>query len=310
MATYFQWLRKSDIKRATYVCGAEQLLVEEVVDHIHRAVSPQEVDDIVLTAGQIKERDIWAALNQYPSGGKRLVVVRSAEKIKRWQPFVEWMQDIRLMPYSFVVFVSEDLKLDTEQPYQELLQKKGQLVCCSPLAEPEMLTWVQRRAGCSEATARKVLERTGGDLAASASVAMKLALFDDDLSSEMLSLVCSSVIANDFVDELVAMRRARALALAEEVPEEDISLIIGRLDLILTQLLWFNRALKKGKTIKEMARRMGKASFRIPFMLTWAKNYDLIAVTRRRQVLAVVDDALHMGVRMQDGLLEAVVALW
>lgn len=134
------------VKRATWVCGAERVLVEEVVDFIRTALQPSDLDVVLMVAGKAKDREIYASLNQYPAEGKRLLVVRDAEKIKRWEPFADWQQESRLMPSSYVVFVSGESDFDTERPVHRLIvDKNGSMIRCAPPPDEVAVQWIQKR---------------------------------------------------------------------------------------------------------------------------------------------------------------------
>lgn len=112
MATFTQWARQAaEVKRVTWVCGSERILVEEVVDSVRANLHASDMDYVSLVAGSSPDREIWAALNQYPFDPKanRLVLVRDVERVKRWAPFLDWMANSRLLPTNYALFVSSSL---------------------------------------------------------------------------------------------------------------------------------------------------------------------------------------------------------
>lgn len=87
MGTYRQWRVHADrgeVKRVTWVCGPERLLVEEVVDTTRRQIAASDMDYVTIScvpSAENKEpvKDMWDAASQYPlvPGANRLILCRS-----------------------------------------------------------------------------------------------------------------------------------------------------------------------------------------------------------------------------------------
>lgn len=313
MATHTQWKRMESEgrhRRITYVCGGERVLVEEVVSTIRGRVAARSMDCLSFTIPENNEVAVWAALNQYPSvaNAQRFILVRGVDAVKNWSPFMGWLEDSRLMPTTHVVLVSDKAGHDTEQPHMELIHRRGQLVKCSTPALEDLVKWVQAKLPCSYDVASRLLDRVGGDLGAASSVMMKLALFDGGPSVELVDALCSEAPTDDFALSLIAGKKRRALAALESMSYREHSRLIGLLDSRLDLLVRLCAAVRSGKTAKEIAMTIDAAPFLVRMLLPYAKDYDGVRVSRLRQSMVVVDDAVRSGVRV--GPMEMLVSSW
>lgn len=322
MATWAQWRVHADsgeVRKVTWVCGSERVLVEEVVDHVRATLACSDLDRACYDAGSTPDKEIWASINQYSlePGAKRLTVVRDAEKIKRWQPMIEWLQESRLTPNSYLLLVSNDTELpyvkkdgktDGLQPFAEAIKARGHLVRCATPSEEALVGWVQRRVACSEDTAKYLLERSAGELGLVQSVGQKLALFPGEPSREIIDVLCVERPAEDFTEAIISGRKPKALSALEGLSERDYSKVIGLLDSRLDLLSKLHLALRRRMSMREIVSMKGVHVFIARPLIPYSKNYDPIRVRRCRQLLAVIDDALRSGAR--DGCMEALVSLW
>jgi DNA polymerase III delta subunit len=320
IGTYNQWrtsIAKGDLRRTTWVCGEEPVLVDEVIDTIAAAVRASQLDHIRLTAGHCHDADIWAAANQYPltPHAPRLVVVRDADAITNWQPLAAWVAAGRALPHTHLLLVSAQPDL----PYRmvdgartglpahlELIKAKGRIVRCATPNERDTIAWVRRRApGLSEATAAHLLTRVGGNLAAAAAVCAKLDLFTGPPSVNTINMLCESAPADTLVDSLLALHKADALAGAALLDDRDYLKTLGQLEARLDLLgnLW--RSVRIGLSAREIT---DQPAFLVHRYLPMAKHYDPHRCTHARRLLAVIDEAVRTGARV--GALEALVALW
>src|SRR5207247_5800197 len=111
MANFAIWRAgadKGDLRKVTWVCGDQQVLVDEVVDTIRARLRVSELDYASFTGGVDLDRDIWAAANQYPLNptANRLVLVRRAEKVRNWQPLEGWLAASRQLPGNHLLYVA------------------------------------------------------------------------------------------------------------------------------------------------------------------------------------------------------------
>lgn len=321
IGNYTQWraaVDRKEIRRVTWVCGDQPVLVEEVVDTIRGLLRPSELDCQTFTGGTDPDREIWAAARQYPlvPGAPRLVVVRSAEKVTRWEPLGDWMDDSRLLPGAHLVFVSAepDLAARTVKgkklgpaEHIEMIQgrRNGHIVRCSMPNETDLLAWVKRRARLDDEMARYLLTRSGGDLLSIAGVCAKLTLFEGMAGPATITALCNESPAGSFVDLLLLCKKPAAFAALNAMGESDYGWAINQLDgkLDLLAALW--RAARAGYSPREI---QGIPPFLVHKYLSAAKHYDPQRCVYRRRALAVVDDAYRNGARA--GVLEALTALW
>lgn len=306
-----------EVRRVTWVCGDQRVLVEEVVDTIRRLLAPSALDYIPLYASESAEGHIWAEANQYPlnPGSNRLVLVRQAEKLTRWDRLQSWMTRTRQLPGVYLLLVSNE----TDLPYATAGGKRaglkphiaaikaprGSLVKCSMPNEADALAWVQRRSQLDDAAARHLLTRCGGDLATAAAVCAKLAVFGGRASTATIDAMCTERPAASFVDSLLALNKKQALLAVPDLAEREAAMLIGLLDSRLDLLQALHRIHNSGQSLRDLN---GINPFLARQYLPIARHYEPSRCVYRRRVLAVIDDALRSGAR--DAVWEALVALW
>jgi DNA polymerase III delta subunit len=321
MSNYAQWrssVDKNEIRRITWVCGDQPVLVEEVVDTIRDQLKATDLDHVSLTAGDDPDRTIWAAANQYPlvPGANRLILVRQAEKVRRWEPLEEWLANSRRLPNSYLVFVSGEPDVPytmvegkrVPKPWIELMRPpRGHVVRCGMPREADAIAWTKRRAPLDDEMAKYLLMRAGGNLALVASVCAKLALFDTKgvPGPRVIDELCREVPADEFVESLLMGRKRDALLATQGMDERDYRRVVATLDHRLDLLSTLNRAVRSGQSQRELG---NVSQFLVRQYWLAAKHYDDRRCLYKRQVLAVVDSALRNGAR--DAVLEALVALW
>lgn len=317
MATYAAWRNIAEegrSRRVTYVCGVERVLVEEVITVTRDWVSPGPLDYVRVDMTEHTEMDLWNVLNQHPAlrDDPRLVIARGVERIKNWQPFLAWMNDKSLSTYA--VLVSKDAKLDTELDYQSLIQGRGWLVQCSKPNSKDTLAWVMGRSQCSPAVAELLVERCEGDFAKMSSTLAKLALFKGVPSTANVDALCRESAGSDFVEALESGDRARAMAALETLPVTDYGRVIGVLIYDLTVLSQLYVLVRAGRNGKQIAMGMaGTSVYLVNRLKRYAKDYDPGRISRTRQALMVIDDAMRdeHGVPVgAECAMEALVALW
>lgn len=323
MSTFTQFMAhadKGEIRRCTWLCGDQPVLIEQVIDTIRDMVKPSELDYISFTAGTDTDATIWAAANQYPltPGAPRLILVRNAGKIRRWDPLADWMDAARILPGVHLVLVSADAdfpytivdgKKAGLKPPVDLIQAKrrsGMIVRCAMPNASDAVAWVRRRApALSHGLAGYLLTRTGGDLAAAAGVCDKIALFDATVNRTTVDALCQENPADSFVDCLLYLRKPQALLVAAAMDPRDYGKVIGQLDARLDLLATLCRANSAGLGAHEIH---GVSPFLVRQYLPCAKYYTPTTCVNRRRLLAVVDEAYRSGAR--EAIMESLVALW
>lgn len=315
MGNFPQWRTAVDageLRRVTWVAGDQPVLVEEVVTTTKAMLNLSDLDYVSLSYGAGFEREVWSAANQFPltPGAHRMVLVRDADRLTRWNQLDAWMKRTRSLPGVYLVFVSDKPELlagkkGVPAHLTAIRAPRGFIVRASNLAEDDAVAWVCRRGNLDEQLARYLLTRTGGNLAAAAAVCTKLALFEQGAGSATINALVAESPSQDFTDYLIADRKRHALMTLPDLDHADriraVALLDSRLDLL--------EKLHRMQIAGQSWRDAGAIS---PFLLRQylpaARNYDTDACTHRRQVLAVLDDVLRRGV--DDGVMEALVSLW
>lgn len=323
MATFNQWRLAADsgeVRRLTWVCGDQAVLVEEVIDTIRGLLKPSELDYVSLHAGAVPDRDIWAAGAQYPltPGANRLILIRDAQAMKRFDPLEGWLDNTRRLPGVHLLFVADEPDLPYERdergkktqlkPHALLMQQRKrscQLVRCALPNPTDAVAWVRRRAPLDADTAGYLLTRVGGNLLHAAAVCGKLAVFTAAAGPPVIDALAEEVPADCFTENLLFGRKRDALAAIAGLAPAQYPRLISTLDARLDTLSALWRHLRSGYGAREVA---GLPYFLVRHYTPIANHYDPARCAYCRRLLAVVDDAYATGAR--DALLEALVALW
>lgn len=319
IGSYAQWrtaVDSGDLRRVTWVAGDQHVLVEEVIDTTKNKLNLSDLDYVSLSFSSTFDRDVWEAANQHPltPGANRMILIRDADKLTRWPQLSAWLGRTRSLPGVYLVFVSADADLPSQsvggkktlKPHvAQLRAPRGFLVRCSALNEADALSWVRRRAHLDENTARYLLTRTGGNLAAAAAVCAKVALFPQTAGTVTIDALVAESSAVDFTDHLIALNKREALLSMTGLDHGDAMKLIAQLDSRLDLLERLNRIHVAGKSWRDAT---GVNPFLLRQYLKHARHYDVSSCIRRRRVLAVLDDQMRQGA--SDGVFELLVALW
>jgi DNA polymerase III delta subunit len=319
IGSYTQWrvaADAGDLRRVTWVAGDQPILIEEVVDTTKKLLNVTDLDYVSLSYSTNYDREVWAHANQFSltPGANRMILIRDAEKLTRWAHLEQWLGRTRQLPGVYLVFVTNEPDLPmhtvggkkTLKPHVAALKApRGSLVRCTQPNEADSVAWVCRRSRLDETIAKYLLTRTGGNLAATAAVCAKLELFAQKAGSATINALVQETPDTDFTDSLVALDKRRALLNIDALQVEDNFTLTALLDSRLDLLQKLHRMQIAGQSWRE-------ASGINPFLqrqyMPYARHYDPAACSRRRRVLAVIDDALRSGAR--DAVLHALVALW
>jgi hypothetical protein len=259
---------------------------------------------------------VWAEANQFPMtpGASRMILVRDADKLTRWDQLELWLSRTRQLPGVYLVLVSGEPDLPwtgtgnkrTLQPHvAQLRAPRGYVVRCTQPSEADAVTFIRSRSNLDDTLATHLLTRTGGNLAAATAVCAKLALFNQTVNTKILDILAAEQSTADFADNLIALDKRQALMCAEYLRRDDYFRMIALLDSRLDLLQKLHRAQIAGQTWRETT---GIPPFLQRRYTPHARHYDAAACARRRRVLAMADDVLRNGARI--GVLEAIVALW
>jgi hypothetical protein len=313
MATFMKFLELfngGEAKRAYYIYGPERVLAEECVDLIRARTNPHDMDYVSLSARHNKDAEIFGHINQYAANdaGKRLVLVREAERIKRWDLCTDWITS-RTIPSTTAIFVDSRDDVDTKPEHLQRITKTGRAVQCK-IKQEEKGAYISQRFGTPLDIANLITYRTGSlrEARDAAGKARALAAAGLAMTPALAEALTELPPAQNFVAQLTKLNKAAALEAAAQVPPEDIGRAIGELDYRLDTLLRMAQALRRNRTARDMIANIGIPPFLVGELMQSAKHYDHAATTQRAQALATIDAHYQTGART--GLLETLVAAW
>lgn len=287
------------------------------------------------TVGADAVADIWAEANQYQLADNvhSLVVVRNAQKITDWAPFMSWLNAWRELPKNNLILISSEAdfptappkpgeKTRTLLPHVQAIQRRGTLLKCSAptptktkdqfgrdktniAVETKLAEWITARTPMPADTARYLALRASGQLDVIRDVCDKLALFDVAAGIEVIDALCPPQPAEVFEDALTMGNRYAALEALPAIPDGDYGRIIGALDYRLGQLRLLNQLQKNGLTTRAIAADGRVSQLFVSKFGPYAKHYDQRRVRQSRAALALVDSVLRQGARV--GVLEVLV---
>lgn len=309
---FHQWCQhadRSDIKRVTWCCGDEPVLVEELVDRLRLALRPGAVDSVSLTAGTEPDRVIWAAAHQYPMQADvpRLVTIRHAEQLVDWHPLAGWLDRKRLNPMTYLLFVSSAATAPAHD-HIGLIRRAGHIVECRRPPVSELVPWVQSMVPLTDATAGYLAQRSAGSLHQLKSVSGKLALFDEAPSAAAIDELCDEAPTDRFADAVMLLKGRVAHSLVPLLPTTDYRRIVGQLDSGLTVMAQLREAVHTGMSRRDIALLPDLPFSLAEKYLPVLDRYPSEHCRARWRVLATLDAALAAGAR--DGVLESLVTLW
>jgi hypothetical protein len=312
VSTYLQWSRKKPLRRVTWVCGPEAVLVREVVA-AHREGAPPD-QCFALFAGEVPELDIWDTLMAGPPPGGRRVTVYGAEKLKDAGNAALLAADPGLEA-AYTVFVSADTDFPRDEgklvPHLAALQaaRAAQLVrCCEPSKTEDRTTLVASWwPGATLNFAYDLLTRCGNlERACQACEQARLAGLEP--TRAMAAVVCPAEPGGDFADLLMAGRKQAACAAIGQLSAPDLGAAIGLLASRLVAAEQIGHGMRHGLSPREAAAREHVDRFVASRVLPHVGAYNGDRIRRCRRTLAVAETAWRSGVRA--GVAESLTALW
>jgi DNA polymerase III delta subunit len=326
VASFPDWWTKqrgNDPKAFTYVCGAEPVLIEHIVQHTLKQLSPSENNKIGLRAGVNREQDIWAILGHLPIDptSPRVVVIRDAEKLEHWEALEQLVKIRRYMAENHVIFVTNEEKLPTIEDEEGKKHPAGRIAALraahqaviqvNPFTQQTAriaVEWVQSMCEMRPNVAGHLLNRAAGDLRTARDACLKLDALGEDITITLVNQILPQLPGDNLVDSLLKLEKREALRWMQRTPIRDIPRVIGQLDSQLNFLQDLNRMQANQMGYGEMMREMKAKAFLVKEFLPAAKHYDEKHVARRRSMLALVDASLRQG--WPDAVLEAIVLNW
>lgn len=326
MGSYVQWRKGADkgtVRRFTWVCGAELVLVQEVVARITTLVAPERGNLVRCSAGTFPEAELWTAAAEYPASPdqKRLIVVYEAHLLKGWENLISLLSYSRELRHLHMVFVSPEAALtrvtsysaegdETTLAYHLAALRdaaQGQLVVCSTPAYEDLIAWVKRLLPVSDTLASYLLTRCGGELSAVRDACTKIRAMEfAELTRGLIDELAVAAPGYDFADSLIWGDKKAAMA---AIPgEHELGSLIGLLDARLDMLAELHKAVASGLRGADLHQKMRVPPFVVARYRRCAGGYTEQSVQHRRAVLAVADDAYRQGARV--GVAEAIAALW
>jgi hypothetical protein len=303
------------------VCGPVHRLVEEVIDLVVKRVGADDFSRVRLTAGETPDRDIWAALSQYPSEGPRMIVVREAERMTRWSLFAEWW-GARDLNESHALFVSSEDSTDTSLDHVHLIVTRGKFVKCGPFNPPTKrgqkdarIDVLRAHADITDPAARLLILRTRGDMDKALDFLNKCKLFKGVVDERIVKAIVEVEPADTYVESLIAFKGRDAFEALSTLPVSEYSSVIGYLDYQLDCLFRLYRAMKRADNVKDRGRwtrEVLKTSrlegWQVAKLSPYARRYDPVQVRTCIEALALADSKVAEG--ETDLVMEVMTALW
>jgi hypothetical protein len=291
------------------------VLVEEAIDILRAGVAPADVDYVALDAGVVRDRDIWAALNQYPldANATRLVIVRRAERIRSWDPFIRWMADLRYAQIC-VIFVSsaDDFPRDPEDesllPYIEMIKDKGRAVRCSRMSPKDVTLYVESQITISPEGMNKLLIQTDGASLEVVNFLRKIKLFGSAATEKTVQALCPVSVSLSYVTCLIERDKPRAFAAAEVIPASEVAKTLGLLESKLHSLDAMYRARRRGLSLANMVQDGIVPVFVAQELTSWVKDYPPEKIRTCMGAVRMADELHTQGVRSD--VLTVLTALW
>lgn len=286
---------------------------------VHR-IGADPFSRVRLTAGETSDKDIWAALNQYPSEGPRMVVVREAERMSRWSPIAEWWGSRELVE-SHALFVSSDDTVDTSVEHMRLFVTRGKVVKCGPFNPPERgkadkrLEVLKAHAAITDPAARLLILRTRGDMDLALDFLNKCKLFKGVVDERIVKAIVEVAPTDQYVESLIAFKGRDAFEALSTLPPTTYSSVIGYLDYQLDCLFRLYRAMKRADNIKDKGRRTREIiksshleAWQVAKLIPYARRYDPVQVRTCIEALALADSKVAEG--ETDLVMEVLTSLW
>lgn len=325
--TSFQ--NKGEVARFTWVCGAERVLVEYVVEQSRRALRPEPWNYLAFSFGDGSERAIWEQVDQLPIGrGPRLVVLRQAERMTWTDRLVQLVEERARSRGVHLLFVSDDATVPmVDVPGEERQQipaphiraldgKWGKVVVCAPFAQSlpgqgAAKAWVRDQVEMPEPTAGYLLNRAAGDLRVARDACLKLAAIGAEPTPRLIDRLIPQAPRDTYAGALLEFDRETALLAlpAIERSQSSFRYVLGRIDsevAVYGQVYDLLNA--NGQDYGRTFAAMGTRGFLLKDHHAFAKHYSPKRRFVMRERLMLADQAVRAN--HFDGVLEFLLATW
>lgn len=313
MSYFSQWSKDKKLSSVVWVCGPEEVLVDEVVRYVKNYKVFSALDSVVMDASQLSSSELWDELYQRPimEDSARLVLVHNAQDISDLGRMKHWIKEFPTsFPNTFACFISHS---DAVPETSFLKPPKVTVVKCSSLSAEDCVRWVKSISALSERSARNVLDHVAGSLEDAKQVCEKI---NRSIGSSSLVTLTDQQIKSfvaetpsEFTDALMSLDKPRAFISVSSMSDEEKYKAVSILELRISQLSKLQRVLRTSKpTGQELAKIPGLPFPVVRDLLPVSKFYSSSRVLSCRQQLTLVDCYHNQGV--YSGTLEALVALW
>lgn len=339
MVTFLQWAAKDAVKRFTWLCGREQVLVDETIWRIKRLTGVPEGSREYLDGSQEPAQVIWDRIYQQSlePTGRRLVVVRNAQEINGWSRLKLLVSTSPDLYNSHFVFVStaphphlirdgnfvldENKKKQLIEPLVIFGDRRHifDLVQCGELStEPrrdnrgkkikssDFVQWIQGQTLVDESSAEHLIQRAAGDMMSIRNVVLKCTILGIPLERKTIDLLCEES-SSDFAHHVLVGEKHKALLALRSMDSLDYSRTIGHLDQRLDVMETLHRANRNNRTVRDIISQDNIPGFVVKQLLRYAKLYDSAKVLHCRELLASMDELHRNGVKE---FFDVLVALW
>lgn len=301
------------VPRFTFICGPDLFLVERSLDLCKKAFPVDSLFNEYLVAGDNTEQEIWDALNEYPAnpGLDKFIVIRDAQKIKSWEPFLSWIRS-RYIPQIRAVFISTENDWSASDARAAVVKSAQALyVRCLPLSETDAVTLLQSLGKIEVSAAKHLLVRVGNDIGKAVDFTNKMAYFNTYITAPLINKMVPFSPADSFITELTELRKGKALAAIKDIPENQATYryVVDMLTKRLGDLILLHKYMPQYLPMGKLVELMRKPVASLTPLMGAARHYDKIRVRQCVEALAFVDGRLSQP-GLDTGILEVLVGLW
>jgi hypothetical protein len=317
MPTYAQWATKRTVRRVTWACGAEPVLVHDVLAAYAPIVPGQQA---AVFAAELPESALWDALLADPPPGGRLVTVYGAERLKDLAAIEALVHDGADTAWTVLVSAEPDFrKAEPEGGGKPVLvpglaalqgSRAGQLIrCCRP-SDPEAVVRLAASwwPGAGPNHGSLVLDLSGGDLTAAWHACDKARRAGLKATPEMARLACDGGPGRSLADLVIAGEKRAAIAQARRCRGGEVGGVLALLAARLNALEVIGEARRSGLRAADIIRKHHVDPYLLHILGPHAEAYDAARIARGREVLARLEAAWRAGA--VQGVPESLVALW